>query len=169
MAERWSLMRLSVKNERPLYNAYRGGILSPARSLSLSLALSFFSLFLSSLSLSLFVSSIRNLISHESERRLSPFYPSSSSRLLFSPFLSFFLCEKQTDALGRCLPVHELLFSLPLNVDNVTTENFSWWTRVSSSRSECPQWTSNLRVVCKIAILKLSLAISVLSDPAALG
>jgi len=52
-----SLMRLSVKNERPLYNAYRGDIRRRRPR-------------------SLFVPSIRDLISHESERRLSPFPPS---------------------------------------------------------------------------------------------
>lgn len=118
VAERWSLMRLSVKNERPLYNAYRGGI--HRRSLSLSLPFSF----LLSLSLSLFGSSIRNLISHESERRLSP-SPLLFSRL-FSLFLPFFCAKSKPTPSGNVLPAHELLFSrLPLNVDNVATENFS--------------------------------------------
>lgn len=71
-------MRLSVKNEHPLYNAYRGRY---SRSLSLSP----------------FVPSIRNLISHESERRLSSLPPSPRhppSIFFFSRFSLFFFRAK---------------------------------------------------------------------------
>lgn len=64
---------------------------------------------------SLFVPSIRNLISHESERRLSPFLPPPPTTFsLFSPLLPFlFLREKQTDAPERRLPAAPPSFFFP--------------------------------------------------------
>lgn len=119
-------MRLSVKNERPLYNAYRGdGIRRRARTV--------------------FVPSIRNLISHESERRPSPFArpfsPTSpvfsSSAVFFRRFFLFCLllppppslflshCARKANRRSQGTGAPELLFSrLSLNVDNVGREVF---------------------------------------------
>lgn len=133
-------MRLSVKNERPLYNAYRGdGIRRRARTV--------------------FVPSIRNLISHESERRPSPFARPFSPTPVFSssavffrrfflfclllplPLLSFSLTvrEKQTDVPRG--PARPSFFSRDsLSMSTMSGEKFSILTnsRVPVwSRSEC--------------------------------
>lgn len=165
-------MRLSVKNERPLYNAYRGGIRRRGLSLSLSLP---FSLSLT-LTLYLFVSSIRNLISHESERRLSPFSSSSFSlpAVFFSPLLPFFCSRKanrrpretSTGAARRTSAFSHDYLSMP-TISRLRT--FLMNSRVVISRSECDEW-NNLHVARKTSILKLSLTASgIAASPAALG
>ncbi len=147
--ERWSLMRLSVKNERPLYNAYRGGIRRRGLSLSLSLSLS--------LPFLLFVSSIRNLISHESERRLSPFSSHLLAPAVFSRRSFLFSARKANRRPREGVYSHTNSFSHDcLSMSTMSRlRTFLMNSRVVISLGM--RRMNNLHVEHKFPILKLSL------------